>query len=110
MVVVVVDNSVPSSGVWLMSQSDGSTVFDLQVSRRGGEVVVVVGGWLDQWSLHQLAHVVADLVEDQGNLFVAVEHADGDDEVLHETLGELGHHVGRGGLFDGPQPDIPRAR
>ena len=61
----------------------------VRITRRGSTVVVEVGGNQVTAGLAALSHLLADLIDGQGNLFVAVELCDGGviDPVLLATLG-----------------------
>ena len=62
----------------------------VRITRRGSTVVVEVGGNQVAAGLAALSHLLADLIDDQGNLFVAVELCDGGviDPVLLAALGQ----------------------
>jgi hypothetical protein len=74
----------------------------VRITRRGSTVVVEVGGNQVAAGLAALSHLLADLIDDQGNLFVAVELCDGGviDPVLLAALGQA----------SGPQPALSANR
>ncbi len=62
----------------------------VRITRRGSTVVVEGGGNLVTAGLAALSHLLAALIDGQGNLFVAVELCDGGviDPVLLAALGQ----------------------
>jgi anti-sigma B factor antagonist len=82
----------------------GSTNLDVAISvrRRRSQVVAEVSGELDAYTAPKLHHLLSDLIDDQGNLFVDVDLSGVeflDSAALHVLVAHRRSLERRGGTF-----------